>query len=391
VARATHDRRSTAITADKEVPMSNKKVLVAGASGLVGHAAVQHFAVLPDWEVIGISRRTPADIEGATLLSVDLTDAETCARTVGGLGDVTHVVYAALHEVPGLFPGWTQDDTIARNGMMLKNLFEPLRRVATNLEHVSLLHGTKAYGLHHPSIGRQGVRNPLREREPRREHPNFYFVQEDYLREQQQRGAWAMTVFRPTVIYGDAAGNNMNPIPVIAAYAALLREEGRPLDFPGRDGVQTLREAVDAELVAHALAWAATALAARDETFNLTNGDVFLWDTVWPAIAETLGMEPGAHRPVSLAEELPKRDGQWAALVEAYDLRAPRRLLDFVGYNSLVYTDMVLSGAPAPTIPILNSTINVRQAGFCECIDTEDMFRTWFGRLQQQRILPPRP
>ena len=135
----------------------------------------------------------------------------------------------------------------------------------------------------------------------------------------------------------------------------------------------------------------ATAPAARDETFNLTNGDVFLWDTVWPAIAETLGMEPGVHRPMSLAEDLPKRDGQWAALVEAYGLRAPRRLLDFVGYNSLVYTDMVLSSAPAPTMPILNSTIKVRQAGFGECIDTEDMFRTWFGRLQQQRILPPRP
>src|SRR5207247_2627360 len=146
---------------------------------------------------------------------------------------------------------------------------------------------------------------------------------------------------------------------------------GRPLDFPGREGVQSVREAVDAELVAHALAWAATAPAARDETFNLTNGDVFVWDHVWPAIAETLGMEVGERRPMSLAEELPKRDDQWAAMVDKYGLRAPRRLLDFVGYNSLIYTDMVLSGIPAPTVPILNSTIKVRQAGFCECIDTE--------------------
>src|SRR5205085_9088823 len=183
------------------------------------------------------------------------------------------------------------------------------------LEHVSLLHGTKAYGMHHPSIGRQGVKNPLREREPRREHPNFYFVQEDYLREQQGRGAWGMTVFRPTVIYGDAAGNNMNPIPAIGAYAALLREEGRPLDFPGREGAPVLREAVDAELVAHALAWAATSPAARDGTFNLTNGDVFLWENVWPAIAETLGMTVGERRPLSLTEELPQRDAQWAARV----------------------------------------------------------------------------
>jgi nucleoside-diphosphate-sugar epimerase len=333
----------------------------------------------------------PADLDGATLLSVDLTDADACARIFGALDDVTHVVYAALHEQPGLMPGWIDDATIAKNGRMLANLFDPLLRVAGGLEHVSLLHGTKAYGLHHPSIGRAGVRNPLREREPRRPHPNFYFVQEDYLRERQRHGTWGLTVFRPTVIYGDAAGNNMNPIPVIGAYAALLREEGRPLDFPGRAGVQSVREAVDADLVAHALAWAATAPAARNETFNVTNGDVFVWDHVWPAIAETLGMEVGEPRPVSLTEELPRRAEQWASLVDRYALRAPRSLLDFVGYNSLIYTDTMLSGLPAPVAPILNSTIKARQAGFQECMDTEDMFRKWFTRLEEQRILPPRP
>jgi hypothetical protein len=39
-------------------------------------------------------------------------------------------------------------------------------------------------------------------------------------------------------------------------------------------------------------------------------------------------------------------------------------------------------------LPILNSTIAVRQAGFHECIDTEDMFRKWFSRLVEQRVLP---
>src|SRR5215203_3444163 len=360
--------------------MSTKKILVAGASGLVGHAAVQHFASLSGWEVVGLSRRIPEDLAGATLLSVDLADAAACERAVSGHRDITHVVYAALHELPGLMPGWIDDETIARNGTMLKNLFEPLLQVAPDLEHVSLLHGTKAYGLHHPSIGRSGVKNPLRERDPRREHPNFYFVQEDYLRERQRGASWALTVFRPTVIYGDAAGNNMNPIPVIGAHAALLREEGRPLDFPGRPGAPVLREAVDAELVAHALAWAATSPAAHGGTYNLTNGDVFLWENVWPAIAEAMGMEVGVHRPMSLTEDLPRRDQAWAALVDRYHLHAPRRLLDFVGYNSLVYTDNMLSGASEPLMPILNSTISVRQAGFHECMDTEDMFRKWFTR-----------
>jgi NAD(P)-dependent dehydrogenase (short-subunit alcohol dehydrogenase family) len=35
------------------------KVLIAGASGLVGFAAVRHFARLENWGVVAISRRIP--------------------------------------------------------------------------------------------------------------------------------------------------------------------------------------------------------------------------------------------------------------------------------------------------------------------------------------------
>jgi nucleoside-diphosphate-sugar epimerase len=367
--------------------IATKKVLIAGASGLVGTAAARHFVEL-DWQTVGVSRR-PTNVPGVRHVAVDLSDAEACQQAFGAMHDLTHVVYAALHEIPGLMPGWVDEGAIARNAAMLRNLFDPLLRVAEGLEHVSLLHGTKAYGLHHPTIGPRGVKNPLREREPRRDHPNFYFVQEDYLREKQAAASCGLTVFRPTVIYGDGWGNNMNLIPVIGAYAALLREEGRPLDFPGRAGEPVLREAVDADLVAHALAWAATSETARGGTFNLTNGDVFLWHNVWPAIAETLGMEVGEARPISLAEALLKRASDWAALIDRHALRAPRDLLEFVGYNSLVYADLMLAGAPRATTPILNSTIHVREAGFHECMDTEDMFRKWFARLQRERVLPP--
>jgi hypothetical protein len=34
------------------------------------------------------------------------------------------------------------------------------------------------------------------------------------------------------------------------------------------------------------------------------------------------------------------------------------------------------------------STIKLRQAGFADCIDTEDMFRDWFRILARRRILP---
>lgn len=370
--------------------MAGGTVLVAGASGLVGYAAMRHFASRPEWTVIGVSRRAPQDVPGARFVALDLSDEESCRAAAKGFGDVTHLVYAALHEVPGLFSGWVEEEAIERNGAMLRNLFEPLSQAAPNLRHVSLLHGTKAYGIHRPSLGATGLHVPLREREPRREHRNFYFVQEDYLREMQQGTKWGLTVFRPTVIYGDAWGNNMNPIPVLAAYAALLRDAGEPLYFPGRPGHQGLREAVDVDLVASALGWAAESPAAAGGTFNLTNGDAFIWSNAWTAIAESMGMEPGEDRALRLAEYLPAQQNRWAALVRKHRLRAPEQILDFVGYNSLVYTDMLLAGAPAPANPLLNSTIAARQAGFHDCMDSEDMFRKWFTKLQDERVIPPR-
>ena len=56
-----------------------------------------------------------------------------------------------------------------------------------------------------------------------------HLAQEDHLQQTPAGAAWGLTVFRRTVIYGDAMGNNMNPIPAIAAYAAILRER-RGLD-----------------------------------------------------------------------------------------------------------------------------------------------------------------
>lgn len=306
------------------------------------------------------------------------------------MADVTDVVYAAVHELPGLSPGWLDEKVMQRNAAMLRHVMDPLLATA-DLRHVSLLQGTKAYGLHHPSVGWTGVRNPLRERHPRVEHPNFYFLQEDYLRAKQEGNSWDLTVFRPTVVYGDAIGTNMNLIPVIGAWAALLRDEGRPLEFPGRMISSQLKEAVDADLVARALAWAAGSPSAAGGTYNLTNGDAFRWQEAWPAIAEAFGMQVGGHRPTTLLEELPARQLQWAALVDRYALRSPKSIVDFVGYNSLVYADQLLGGQDLPVGPVLNSTIAVRQAGFHECMDTEDMFRKWFQRLQRERLLPPQP
>jgi nucleoside-diphosphate-sugar epimerase len=368
--------------------LAERTVLVAGASGLIGHAALDQFVRDGGWDVIGISRSVPADVPGATVVALDLTDPAACRRTIGQVGGVTHLVYAALQEGPGLLPGWFADELIERNGAMLRNLLDALDLGA--LRHVSLLQGTKAYGVHHPTVGPDRAPLPLRERAPRVEHPNFYWLQEDELRARQADGDWGLTIFRPTVVYGATGHVNMNPLPAIAAYAALQREAGEPLHFPGAESRRTLREAVDADLVARALRWAADTPAAAGGTFNLTNGDVFCWDTVWPVIAATFGMEVGEHRPLSFAADLPARDAEWAALVARHGLAAAPSIEGFVGANSLVYADVVMAEQQTGS-PFVNSTIAARQAGFADCIDTADMFVDLLHRLAAERRIPALP
>jgi nucleoside-diphosphate-sugar epimerase len=142
--------------------MAKRKILIAGASGLVGYAGVRHFARLDGWEVVGVSRRKSGPIDGAGFISVDLLDARHCESIFSQMSDVTHVVYAAVNEKPNLLEGWLERKQMEVNLAMLRNLFEPLYKVAKNLKHVTVLQGTKAYGAHLGPIA-----TPARERAPR--------------------------------------------------------------------------------------------------------------------------------------------------------------------------------------------------------------------------------
>ena len=356
------------------------RVLVAGASGVVGEAALRHFAGLDGWEAVGASRRPPRDVEPATWVALDLADRARCSEVLGRLGGVTHLVYAAVSEAPGLVAGWHDPARIEANRRMFEHVLDAV--ADGPLEHVSLLQGTKAYGVHVAEVP-----IPARERAPRHPHDNFYFEQEDLLRRRARTSSWAWTILRPQVVFGDALGSNMNLIPVLGVYGALLKQAGEPLHFPG--GAPSVSEAVDADLLAVAIEWAATSPAARNEVFNITNGDVFVWRDVWPAIATALGMAPGEHRPHSLAAALDRAGDRWAALAADHHLLAPTRLAEVVG-QSPIYADMLLGhGRDRAPLPALVSTIKIRQAGFGACTDTEEMFGRWLARMQQRRLLPP--
>ena len=138
-----------------------KKVLITGASGLLGVAAIERF-LDAGWEVVGVSRRKPELPSGRNIdfLSVDLRDQEKTRAAFEPLTDVTHITYTALHEKPELVAGWSSKEQIDTNNAMLRNVVEPIVRTTSNFQHVSILQGTKVYGVHlHP------IPIPARERD----------------------------------------------------------------------------------------------------------------------------------------------------------------------------------------------------------------------------------
>ncbi|ANK82614.1 SDR family oxidoreductase [Minwuia thermotolerans] len=362
--------------------MARRHVLIAGASGLVGYAALKHFTAQPETDVTVISRRSPPAINGARFVSIDLSDPARCAEAAAALADVTHVVYAAVYEKPGLVAGRLERDHTETNGQMLVNLMEPLLRAARHLRHVTLLQGTKAYGIH---VRRFPV--PAREgRSEAHDQHSFYWVQEDYLRERQQGQPWSWTIFRPQLIFGESVGSAMNLIAALGVYAALARESGQLFSYPG--GATAVWEATDSGLLARAIDWAGESDAAANEVFNITNGDVFVWENLWPAIAESLGTGIGEPRRTSLAKTIPPQAAAWDRIRARHDLKAPA-LADFVG-QSLHFADYILGyDRDEDGFTPLVSTVKIRQAGFHEAMDTEAMMCGWFRTFQMHGLLPP--
>jgi nucleoside-diphosphate-sugar epimerase len=352
-----------------------KTVLVVGALGVVGRAAFEHFSAREDWEVIGLSRRKP-DFPTERWISADLSDRDALPAALAGVGPVSHVVYAALMEEPELVSGWTSSDQVGTNTMMLRNLLDALPTGPGR--HIVLLQGTKAYGVHHGPY-----RMPARESDPRFIASNFYYDQEDLVRERAVAESLTFTILRPQIVCGYALNNPMNAAMAIGVYAAICAELGQPMRFSG--GPACYQEAVDADLLARAIQWACKEPRCAGETYNIANGDCFAWRNLWPRIAQRFGAEPGIDHTFSMARVMPDKGAVWDRIVERHGLRP-------IPYDEIVsswqFLDYLLRYDRTYPHHSLVSTIKARQHGFHDCMDTEVMFDRIYDRLQRERILP---
>ena len=259
---------------------------------------------------------------------------------------------------------------------MLENLLDALEHNNPGLRHVSILQGTKAYGSH---LGSMTV--PGKETAPT-SHPNFYWAQEDLLRARQPNSSWSWTIFRPQIVLGFALNGPLNVVAALGVYAAISRELGLPLVFPGRG--EWVTEATDLRLLARAMHWAGGTPEAANEIFNVTNGDALVFRNLWPAVAAAFGMEVGVAQPAPLAVLMADKEPVWQRIVARHGL-SPHSLAELVG-GSWAFVDDLFSRTWSAS---LLSTIKIRQAGFADCVDTEACIVGWLKQLQSERVLPP--
>ena len=282
--------------------MSTKHLLVAGASGVIGKAALDSFAQA-GWQITTVGRSSAAPSDFAHIVA-DLLDAGSLASSKAGLREVTHLFYSALK--PNSDPGVEADE----NAAMLENLVDAVRDAGASLERIMFVQGGKVYG------AQLGVyKTPAREYDSRHFPPNLYFRHEDYVRSLESQGVkW--TALRPDIVIGHSLGSAMNLGNLIGLYGSLCRETGTAMQFPGPE--QAYRNALvnvtSAQLIGEAAVWIAE--NQIDGAFNLTNGDVFRWSHVWPRLAEWFGLDVGEPQPISLAQRIKALQPVWEGLAK---------------------------------------------------------------------------
>jgi len=350
--------------------VSTNRALIAGVSGIVGNGLASVLAPKADWEVTGIARRAPEGGGIFKTLSVDLTDQAACRASLRAVESVTHVFYCA--RAPH-----TRDvkEPIDVNLAMLRNLIEVVDVDSGSLRHVHLLQGSKYYGCENP------YKTPAKESDPRVAEDNWYYAQEDYIVERSRGRPWGWSASRPHGVCSRAPSQGRNIPMILGVYAAIMKELGEPLYFPGTErSFETLYQCTGADHLAEAIEWISTTPACAGRAFNVTNGDYIRWSSLWPICAQWFGIDAGPVKTMSLAETMHDKGPVWERVVAKYGL-------DPTPYEKAAvwrYGDSVFM----PDWDIMSDTLKLRQSGFAACVDTEKMFLDMFAYLQRKRIIP---
>ncbi|WP_027385181.1 SDR family oxidoreductase [Chryseobacterium gregarium] len=350
--------------------------LVVGSTGITGSNLAQEL-ISQGWTTYGLARNPNRSVSGLNPVKADLLDEHSLADALEGIFP-THI----------FFTTWMRNDTeeenIRINSALVRNLLQVLSP-KKSVKHVALVTGLKHYLGPFDAYANSGTlpETPLREEQPRLEHPNFYYAQEDAVYEAAERDGFTWSIHRPHTVIGYAIGNLMNMGITLAVYASICKETGTKFIWPGSAAQWNgLSDVTDARVLAKQLVWASVTEAAKDQAFNVTNGDVFRWKWLWSRIADYFRIEAeGFDESVKpLEKELEGKQEIWKQIAGRYNLKEN----DLSKLTSAWHTDLDL-GRP---IEVMTDVSKSRKAGFAVFQSTEDSFLDLFKKLKEEKIIP---
>lgn len=353
-----------------------RTALVAGVTGIAGRH-VAHELVVNGWIVYGLARQPKEDLLDLRLIAADLLDPVSLAAALADVAP-THVFITTWMRTA------TEAENIRVNAAMVRNLLNALMPKKT-LRHVALVTGLKHYLGPFEAYAQSGTlpQTPLRETQPRLPVENFYYAQEDEVYAAAERDRFTWSIHRPHTVIGMAVGNAMNLGTTLAVYASICKQTGRVFQFPGSEAQWTgLSDVTDARMLARQLVWAADTDAARNEAFNIVNGDVFRWCWLWGRLAEWFGVQPagfsGTIQPLEAA--MANDHALWSEMAQRHGLLEP----DLNRLASPWHTDLDL-GRP---IEVMTDMAKSRQLGFAAYQASDASFFDLFSRLRTGRLIP---
>ena len=353
-----------------------RTALVVGASGIGGSSTAREL-LANGWIVHGLARWPTSEVPGLRPVAADLLEPVTLAAA---LADVqpTHVFITTWMRQA------TEAQNIEVNSAMVRHVLTALAPKKT-LRHVALVTGLKHYLGPFDAYATSGTlpETPLRESQPRLPIENFYYAQEDEIYAAAARDRFTWSIHRPHTVIGKAVGNAMNLGTTLAVYASICKETGRLFQFPGSHAQWNgLSDVTDARMLAKQLVWAADTDAARNEAFNIVNGDVFRWSWLWGRLANWFGVQAagftGTTQPL---EAIMANDhALWRQMAQQHGL--VEGTLDRLA--SPWHTDLDL-GRP---LEVMTDMAKSRKLGFAAYQATDESFFDLFTQLRAERLIP---
>jgi len=349
--------------------------LVVGASGIAGIALARKL-ISCGWTTYGLSRNPLNELEDLLPIAADLLDKEGLESALKEIRP-THIFITTWIRKN------TEQENIEFNKIAIRNLLDVLS-FANSVKHIALVTGLKHYLGPFDAYGKDGFTpiTPLREEFPRRNIENFYYAQEDEIYAAAKGADFSWSIHRPHTIIGKAVGNMMNLGTTLAVYATICKETGRNFQWPGSEAQwKGLSDMTDAKVLAEHLIWASTNKDAKNEAFNVVNGDVFRWSWLWPKLAEWFGIESiGWNGTQQSMEVLMANDVLiWEQIAEKYNLKEK----NISRVASPWHTDLDL-GKP---IEVITDMSKSRKLGFNTYQQTLESFFDLFTQLRNDKII----